>query len=300
MKTLHGTIACLLLAPLIAAVPGCGKQEASKPAAENKNDAASPKTASSDGAPPRLPPPPDLVMPQVPEPKPIVPAKPAGLVKKKDRTKATESVALTAEAFAAEIRKSPDAAAKKFEPVWIELSGVVRAVGSRDKEPYVTLDTGAELFGIVCVLAQDKEPWAKISKGQKVKVRGRWTDEAVSPGLDECTLIELGTNPAQQIAAEALADEFAKNKAAARTKYQDKPLVVTGVIVDAKPNELGAIRVFLKGAGETRVDCGFNAADAAEAKALLAGQCVRVVGEFSMFESNDAPALRGCRVITMK
>lgn len=300
MKTLHGMIACLLMASLIAAVPGCGKQEASKPAAEKKGDAAPAKTASSDGAPPRLPPPPDLVMPQVPEPKPIVPAKPAGLVKKKDRTKATESVALTAEAFAAEIRKSSDAAAKKFEPVWIELSGVVRAVGSRDKEPYVTLDTGAELFGIVCVLAQEKEPWAKISKGQKVKVRGRWTDEAVSPGLDECTLIEFGTNPAQQIAAEALADEFAKNKAATRTKYQDKPLIVTGVIVDAKPNELGAIRVFLKGVGETRVDCGFNTADAAEAKALLAGQSVRVVGEFSVFESNDAPALRGCRVITTK
>src|SRR5262245_43598088 len=127
MKTLHGLIACLLLAPLVGVIPGCGKQENSKSGAtaEKKDDAASSKTASSDGAPPRLPPPPDLVMPQVPEPKPIVPVKPAGLVKKKERTKATESVALTAEEFAAEIRKSPDAAAKKFEPVWIELSGVV-------------------------------------------------------------------------------------------------------------------------------------------------------------------------------
>jgi hypothetical protein len=56
----------------------------------------------------------------------------------------------------------------------------------------------------------------------------------------------------------------------------------------------------LKGAGEVRVDCGFNAADRAEAFALKTGAPVRLVGEFSLFESNDGPALRGCRVITTK
>ena len=299
MARSFSTVLGLFLATLIA-IPGCGKQDAPTPVvtAEKKDGAVPSAPTPKETAPATLPPPPPLVMPQIDDKKPaVVVGKPTVLVKKK-RSNATETVSLTAEAFAAEIRKNADAAAAKFEPVFVELSGTVRSVGSRDKEPYVTLDAGPEPLGIVCVLAQEKEPWAKISKGQKIKIRGRWAEVAVQPGLEECALVELGPNPAQEVTAEALAEEFAKNKGAVRTKYQEKPLIVTGVIVDAKPNDLGAVRVFLKGAGETRVDCGFNTADVAEAKALLAGQRVRLVGEFSAIESNDGPALRGCRVIT--
>ena len=36
---------------------------------------------------------------------------------------------------------------------------------THDGEPFVTLDAGPESLGVKCVLAKEKEPWAKISTG---------------------------------------------------------------------------------------------------------------------------------------
>lgn len=300
----------LLFVALSLSSAGCGKQETPKTtvAAPKKESETTPKAtqAAQDSLPPPpvFPPPPMIEnskdttskekAPVLVKPKPPV-------VAKKERVKPTDTVSLTAEAFGGEFRKNADEAARKFESVFVELTGTVSNVGSRDKEPFVTLDAGPESLSILCLLAQEKEPWAKISKGQKIKVRGQWPDFSVQPTLEACVLVELGPNPAQELKAEALAAEFVKNKEALRKQYADKPLIVTGVIVDAKPrNDLGAISIYLMGAGDVRVDCGFNATDRAEALALKSGNPVRVVGEFSPFESNDGPALRGCRVITTK
>jgi hypothetical protein len=77
-------------------------------------------------------------------------------------------------------------------------------------------------------------------------------------------------------------------------------LIVSGLIIDMKKNELGAVRLILHGAGDTKVDCGFNALDRAEAEAQKVGTAVRLAGEFSALESERGPALRGCRVISGK
>ncbi|MCI0684771.1 MAG: OB-fold putative lipoprotein [Gemmataceae bacterium] len=296
---------CLVLTAI-----GCGRQDAPNTtvAAAKKDGDASPK---ADKAP--LPPPPGLTPQVFPPPphydiptaktkqpavtKPKVPVVPV----KKTRVKPTATVSLTAEAFGGEIQKDAEAAERKYESVFVELTGTVNNVGSRDREPFVTLDAGPESLSILCLLAQEKEPWAKISKGQKIKVRGQWPDVSVQPTLEACVLVDLGANPAKEINAETLAAEFAKNKDGVRKQYADKPLIVTGVIDTARPrNDLGAVSVYLKGAGAVVVDCGFNAVDRAEAFALKRGDAVRVVGEFSLFESSDGPALRGCRVITTK
>ena len=300
-----------LAAMSVVSIAGCGKQEEpAPPKVAAKKDGETPKVAQTDKdsfpPPPMFPPPPQVdppkvigadkdpavVKPKPPPPPPVV---------KRERVKPTDTVTLTAEAFGGEFRKDAEAAAKKFDAVFVELTGVVSGVGSRGNEPFVTLDAGPESLSILCLLGQEKEPWAKISKGQKIKIRGQWPDFSVQPTLEQCVLVDVGTNPAQELKAEALAAEFAKNKDGIRKQYAEKTLIVTGEIVDAKPrNDLGAVSVYLKGAGEVRVDCGFNAADRAEAFALKSGSPVRLVGEFSLFESNDGPALRGCRVITTK
>ena len=288
-------IACMMLTLALTTMlttAGCGKQDAPKPVAvaPNKEGGAEPG---------KLPPLPNIgMLPVTPEKKPDVPK--AIVVARKDRAKPTETMPLTAEAFGREINKSADDAARKFENVYVELTGVVRAVGSRDKEGFVTLDAGAESLGIVCYLGSEKEPWAKISRGQKIKLRGQWPDIWVQPSLEACELVDIGVNPALELKAEALAEEFAKGKDAVRAKYQEKPLIVTGIVVHTAKNELGAVRLFLKGAGDIRVDCGFNALDQAEAAAQMIGATVRLTGEFSAFESTEAPALRGCRVIIEK
>jgi len=305
-------IAGLSLAALsLVSAAGCGKQDAPKATGAVKKEGETPSKATQaekDTVP--LPPPPNFPpLPKVELPKEtdkgkdpvVVKPKPPPVVVKKERVKPTDSVALTAEAFGGEFKKDAEAAAKKFEAVFVELTGVVNSVGSRGKEPFVTLDAGPESLSILCLLAQEKEPWAKISKGQKIKIRGQWPDFSVQPTLEQCVLVEVGVNPAQEVKAEALAAEFAKNKDAIRKQYADKTLIVTGVIHTAKPrNDLGAVSVYLKGPGDVHVDCGFNATDRTEAFTLKEGATVRIVGEFSLFESNDGPALRGCRVITTK
>ncbi|MCS7045918.1 MAG: OB-fold putative lipoprotein [Gemmataceae bacterium] len=131
-----------------------------------------------------------------------------------------------------------------------------------------------------------------------MKVRGVWPEWSDEHRLDECELLETGPNPAVEIAAEALAEQFAKNKEATRAKFQDRFLLVTGILVDREVNETGAVRLWLKGAGDLRVDCGFDAPDRSEAERPPLGSGVRLVGEFSLLESHSAPALRGCRLIT--
>jgi putative nucleic acid binding protein len=287
--------AILFLLPILMWVQlGCSRQP---------SPPASVPTSTADPTPPRsssTTPTTTEKSPLEVKPPPPVAAKPvsAAPVAKKERRAPTETVALAADVFAAEIRKNPADAARKFEPALIELSGVVRAVGARDQQSYVTLDAGPESLGVLCVLRNENEPWAKISKGQKIKLRGRWPEAYSQPGLEACDLVETGPSLALEVKTEALAEEFVKNRDAAKAKYQDKPLIVTGVIVHATKNDLGAVRLFLQGAGEVRVDCGFDAPDRAEAESLPLGQPVRLAGEFSAFESLQGPALRGCRVIT--
>lgn len=302
----------LSIAASLAGNAGCGKQETVKPVVESKKDADVAKGEPSPKLPDTLPQPPNLhkfEMPPLPSvlgqsPSDKKPAaqekKPIVVTARKDRARPTETVALAAQAFAMEISKSADDAARKYENAFVELTGTVRTVGSRDRDCYITLDAGPESLGIMCWLAKESEPWAKISKGQKVKLRGQWPDLFVQPSLEACELVELGANPAIEMTAESLAADFVKSKEAIRAKYHEKPLIVTGMVVSMTRNELGAVRLFLKGAGEMRVDCGFNANDRAEAEAQPTGKTIRVVGEISSFESSDAPALRGCRVITQK
>jgi len=293
----------------IALMAGCGRGErdadvarVAQTAAKDKASQA-PEEKAKEPAPveSQLPPLPEIKPPskQVTPPAPLPEVKPPPLrPEKRERPKPTQTVAVTAEAFHGAIKKDAKAAAEKFEPALVELSGVVRAVGSRGAETFVTLDAGPEAtLGILCVFAEEKQPWAKLSRGQKITVRGLWPEVVLQPGLVACTIAEAGPNPAAELRAEALAEDFAKARDAVRAKYSDKPLIVTGMVVSKTSNDLGAVRIFLQGAGELRVDCGFNAVDRAEAEAVTPGQRIRLAGEFSALESSEMPALRGCRLI---
>ena len=215
---------------------------------------------------------------------------------KKDRVRPTETVAVAAETLRNELQKDRAIAAQKYQSVEVELSGVVRTVGSRGPETFVTLDAGPGL-GLMCVFADEKQPWAKLSRGQKVKLRGLWPETLGQDGLVQCKIADLGPSTAQEMSAESLAEMFVKDKDGVRKKYDEKPLVIMGIVTDMRRNELGAVRVFLKGTDSARVDCGFNAADRKEAESVRMGQRVLLTGEFAALESNNEPALRGCRLI---
>jgi hypothetical protein len=268
---------------------GCGRQASAPPAQVEVEQTA-------EAPPPKVTPPFRPGDDEEQAPPPLVVLKLPPLQSDKDRPLPKEVVAVGAEALRQEIDKDRAATVKKYEAVTVELSGVIRTVGSRGEETFVTLETGPGL-GLMCVFADEKQPWAKVSRGQKIKVRGLWSATLAQDGLVQCTIVERGPSTTLEMSAEALAEKFAKDKDAVRKEYSEKPLVVMGVVSDMRRNDLGAVRIFLKGAEAVRVDCGFDAADRAEAESVRMGQRVLLIGEFAALESNLEPALRSCRLI---
>lgn len=204
-------------------------------------------------------------------------------------------VKLDPEAFAVEVKKDEKAAAAKYKGKTIELSGTVSGVYRNfGGDVFVALPSKtAGITGVSCFL-KDKSVFGKVVKGQEVTVRGRYPDFQFGVQIMDCELAKTGPSPALTYEAEAMAGEWARDKEAAAKKWTDKPLIVSGEIVDTRANDVGAISVFLKAGDKLRVDCGFTAFEKDLASKLKKGDKVKVAGEFFESESKEGPALRFC------
>ena len=111
----------------------------------------------------------------------------------------------------------------------------------------------------------------------------------------DCELVKTGKSPALTYTAEEFVKEWAKDQKAAAERWKDKPIIVSGLIVESKVNDVGAVNIYLKAADKKRVDCGFTAFEKDLATKLPTGTEVKVVGEYYESESKDqGPALRFC------
>jgi hypothetical protein len=210
--------------------------------------------------------------------------------------KPTRTMAMTAEEFHKAVKEGM--AGMMFRDAAIELTGTIRMVGSDGKDCVITLEAGTSALGVSCQIVGEKEPWARLARGQKIKLRGQFPAFFADAALVNCTLVELGPSTAVQAKAEDLAAEFAKDKEATVKKYREKTVIIAGVVESKRSNDLGAIKVILKSAGPVRTQCGFTAFEKAEAEKLQPGERVRIVGEFSALESLNEPVLLFCRVIS--
>lgn len=211
-------------------------------------------------------------------------------------------VKLTPEAFAAEVKKDEKAAAKKYKGAGIELSGPVTGIHRNfGGDVFISLPSKtAGALGVGCFL-KDKNVFGKVVKGQEVTVRGRYPDLQFGTQVMDCEIVKTGPSPALTYTAEEMAKEWARDKEAATKKWKDKPIVVSGLIVESKVNDVGAVNIFLKAADGNRVDCGFTAFEKDVATKLETGRSVKVVGEFLESESGDTgPAVRFCMPVTDK
>jgi hypothetical protein len=212
------------------------------------------------------------------------------------RAEEKQVVKLDPEAYAAEVKKDPKAAAAKYKGKVLELSGRVAGLHrNAGGEVFLSLPSRtAGVLGVACFL-KDKDVFGKVVKGQEVTVRGRYPDYQFGAQVMDCEIVKKGASPALTYKAEDFAAEWAKDRKAAAEKWKDKPIIVSGVITAAKANDVGAITVYLKAGDKGRVDCGFTAFEKDLAGKLKAGDRVTVVGEFMEFESrDDGPALRFC------
>lgn len=204
-------------------------------------------------------------------------------------------VKLDAEAFAAEVARDRKAAAAKYDGKTIEIAGKVQEIRRGGGILYFTLPSkSAGILGLMCV-PKDKAFVGKVFKGQEVTVRGKYPGEAFGPQLNDAEIVKAGPSPALTFTAADMAREWARDREAAAKKWKDKVVVITGEVADIKANDVGAVRVLLKGADGKVVDCGFTAFETDIAERYKKGDRVKLVGEFLEFESSaDGPALRFC------
>lgn len=214
-----------------------------------------------------------------------------------DLSKAKPDFTLTAEEFFKEYKADKSAAERKYKGKVIELSGTVSGMGRNISEDgYLTLEVPKELIGVQCFTADDA-PWNTAIPGQKVKVKGKWPEFSISAALIHCVITEAGPSPAMRLTADQLAKEYKADPEAARKKYADKWLIVTGEVVDREFNSVGAASVQLKTTGDVKVKCSFTAFDKAQVKQFKVGQSVTLVGQFTLNFGDAEVGLYFCQAL---
>jgi hypothetical protein len=205
-----------------------------------------------------------------------------------DLSKAKPDFSLTAEAFAKEVNKDREAARKKYGGKVIDVSGVVGALMQYSKAPALMFAVDrAPLTGVVFLA--DVEPWATVSPGQEVKLRGRLPREELDQSLlRDCTVIDKGPNPAATITAEQLAQECAVSPEAANKKYKDKHLYITGEVTALKEGgQDGSLEIQLKGHDEVPVKLWLNSTSRSEADEVQVGMKVKALASYSFANKNE-------------
>lgn len=223
----------------------------------------------------------------------------AGNPKDPDLTSVAPKFTMTAVEFGEEYKKDKKAADEKFKNEVIELSGKVVLFGRNiGGQSYLSLEFPKEITGIM-VFPTEKEPWAKVSPGQQIKVKGKYPEFSISPSLLHCVLTEVGNNPAPALTADQLAKEFTADKEATKKKYDDQWLIIEGEMIDTGTSKSGTLMLRMKGTDKMAVECFFPPDFKDDVAKLKAGQKVKVIGKGSIFtQADDKPGLDQCHLIT--
>jgi len=204
----------------------------------------------------------------------------------------------TAEGLFAEFKKDERAARQKYRGKTLEVDGVVRMAFDDGHEGIISLEAGKDaFFGLPCFVP-DKEPWAIVTPGQTLKVKGIWPEAATEPALRFCVIMEAGPNPVVVISAEQLTKDYAADPEGAVKKYSHKYMILSGVISKKEANELGAVTLTLKGADKVDIECNF-AAHNGPATATKEGQEVKLFSQCFISELKKGDiGFDSCQIIT--
>jgi hypothetical protein len=148
----------------------------------------------------------------------------------------------------------------------------------------------------------DYAAYGKLSNGQSVTLRGIAVGEAGSAALEDCEIVTDGPSTGVTIAAADLANEFAKDPAAAVQKYVPesgaKTIFLTGPLV-TKDFDDGPVPHLFLGTGADKVDCAFNADDLKRLQSLKIGDEIHLAGVMPNDGSKSAE-LENCYIILPK
>jgi hypothetical protein len=187
-----------------------------------------------------------------------------------------------------------EAVRTKFLGKVVEISGVVRWVGL-DLFGHSCIDLETQRrgrgfdYGLEC-RTFDKTPWAHVSDGQTVRLRGQATGSLsadIHGNFYNCIIVEAGPNPAVVATANDLCSALAADAKAATDKFDDKQAVVTGEVIEISKSQpapgvegfVAVPMIFLKGAGNAKVICYFHLYQAKRAEKLHRGEQIKLYGK---------------------
>jgi hypothetical protein len=151
-------------------------------------------------------------------------------------------------------------------------------------------------------LVNDKEPWARLARGQLVTIRGKLGAFPSPPNLEQADIIEAGPPTVVNVAAAELAAQRAKGEEGLKSLYDGKDVIVTGKVSDVKSSPISGLTLFLEGDGKVRIRCDLGVTEMQRLGETLApkqGQTVKVFGEVQPANLTETIVpMKGCHLIT--
>jgi hypothetical protein len=192
-------------------------------------------------------------------------------------------VKLTPEAFAAEFMKSHEGTFNKYAQNRVEISGTVTSVMTNAAGDPTVVIRGKEAEPIVQCYTTDKQPWAKLARGQTVTMRGSLGYMPIVPNIEKCEIVTAGEPTAVARTAAELVADYAKDPKAFGEGKTRKDLLVSGKVLEKTPTMIGGTKLVLEGAGGVNVVCelGMLETELPTTGQVQPGQTVKVFGELS-------------------
>jgi hypothetical protein len=213
---------------------------------------------------------------------------------------------LNAEAFVKEFTADHEVAKSKYEDKVVELTGEVNEVRGLYGTKTVTITVGraTKVSGtfVQCFLAPEhKAKGLRLSINQKVKLTGGFEHAPAYIILGNCRLEELSKSDILHVSSGDLVREFSKDPEAAKEKYRDQWVIVSGEVEDL-PQDGGFHKARLKGDRKMGVSVTFAPPWASDEQSLLKkGQMVRLRAQCtSPFIDNKEIALYGGFIVEAK
>ncbi len=183
-----------------------------------------------------------------------------------------------------EIKRDKDAAQKKYEGKWVELSGEINFVGEykskKEGRRIAVASPGQPQEHLYCSIPQASREPGRFSNGQKITVEvlvGKWF--IGQPTLTEGEIKQLGPDQSVSLTAEEIASEVAADQRATEQKYGGKTVRLTGKYTGME--QFGDQKHPLLEAGPGKViKCRINWEPEPELARLKVGDRVTLVGQF--------------------
>jgi len=151
-------------------------------------------------------------------------------------------------------------------------------------------------------LVSDREPWARLARGQLATVRGKLGALPSPPNIEQADIAEAGPPTAVAIAASELASQHTGGEDSLHKLYDGKDVIVTGTVSDVRSSPINGLTLFLEGDGKIRIRCELGVTETqrlGEALAPKQGQTVKVFGDVQPGSLTETVLpMKGCHLIT--